>query len=705
MNIGEKEVLTVVLISILVIFLPFGVASQEADEEGATKYVIGEIKLSGNEKVSDQEILAELGLETGDSVTKTELKKRIQAVRDMGYFKAVESDSEVADGEINIGLEFQEYPVLEEVKFEGVSLLGQNKLKKLLKDAGVKKGEVINKTELNEGLNKITNKYEEKGYPFVTTGNVQISSSLVIEVIEGELASLRVEGLETVPEEVALGMINVPKGKPVKLDALRESYQDLRNSIYFTSVDLVPARGYAKMDIILRWELSERRVIDQSIQAESISLEGNTVFPDRELERLVGKLPEGEVSNYDLLDALQPVYDRYADRGYSFVDFSLDGVKDGVAVVKVSEGRVSVLTIKGNTNTKRKVITNKLLISEGDLYNKNLLVDSRRRLLNLDYFSEVTPTPERTSEGVRVVITVSEKGKLNSINGGLTWSDSGLGGKIQLSTKNLFGLGQDLSLNLKRKFSLDAKFGGDLTWKNSYYPSGFNFTKLSLYRNIGSSRGVKASFGYPLSGNLSLNMGYNADWILGDDDSGNQLTHILSADLIYDDRNNPLFPTAGTRRSLKVEKAGDFAPGLSFTQFTFTGSYFQELPNLDIAGEKKQTLGFNLQLGLGMDTPENYQQEFGGKNSIRGLSKGQARNYGFLNGEYRLQLIPGSLYLTSFFDSGLDLGSGEAYDFRATAGLEVNLLLFGRLRIGAGWPISEELDYVPNFYFAMGQMF
>ncbi|MFB6290733.1 MAG: outer membrane protein assembly factor [Candidatus Bipolaricaulia bacterium] len=692
-----------VVLALLILLVSLGSVVRGQNEGSETTYVVREIEISGNEEIADKKVLKELGLKKGDSISRSKLEKKVTNVRNMGVFKDVESDINVTNGEVSLTLKLTEYPVLEKYKFEGVTLLNTRKLKKALRKAGIKKGEVINQKELNKGLKDISKVYKKKGYPFVSAREINIGSTLTIEVIEGKLASVSVEGLETVPSEVALGMIEVEKGKPVKLRALQKSYQELQNSVYFKSVELVPARGYSKSDIILRWKLTERKVMENPAEASELELEGNTLYSDKKLRKLIREVPEGQVSNYDLLKILAPVYNKYLTNGYRFVDFSVNRVENSTIFLEIFEGKITELAVKGNEKTARKVITNKILLSEGDVFNSNLMKDSRRRLLNLGYFSKVEPKPVKSSKGVKLTFTVKEKTRLNSANGGLTWSGNGLAGKLRLSTKNIFGLGQDISLNLNRKFSLDAKFGGSLDWKNVYYPSGFNFTKLSLYRNVGSNQGVKASFGYPLTGNLSLNMGYNADWILGDSSEGS-LTHILSADLVYDDRNNPMFPTDGSRRSLKLEKAGDFAPGLSFTQLTFKGSYFEGLPSLNIAGEKKQVFGFNLQLGLGMEAPQNYQSKFGGKNSIRGTRPDVASNYGFFNSEYRLQLLPGSLYLSSFVDSGVKFGT-EKYDFKTSAGLEINLQIFGHLRIGAAWELSKDISYVPSFYFSMGPMF
>ena len=180
----KEKVSIFVVLSLLIFLLTFGFSAGGQNEEGQTTYVVGEIVLLGNEETEDKEILKELDLEEGDSVSEGDLEEKISAVRDMGLFESVESSTELSDGKLNLELELTEYPVLKKYEFTGVNLINKGKLKKALKNSGIKKGEVINKNELNEGLKGIQEEYEKKGYPFVSIGNINIDATLSVEVID-----------------------------------------------------------------------------------------------------------------------------------------------------------------------------------------------------------------------------------------------------------------------------------------------------------------------------------------------------------------------------------------------------------------------------------------------------------------------------------------------------------------------------------------
>ncbi|MEF8799175.1 MAG: POTRA domain-containing protein, partial [Candidatus Bipolaricaulota bacterium] len=72
MNINRKSALIVVL-SVLVLSTSFMLVLGQEEGEGETTYVLGEIQFLGNENISDQEILKQLELNEGDSVSQADL--------------------------------------------------------------------------------------------------------------------------------------------------------------------------------------------------------------------------------------------------------------------------------------------------------------------------------------------------------------------------------------------------------------------------------------------------------------------------------------------------------------------------------------------------------------------------------------------------------------------------------------------------------
>lgn len=703
--------LAVVLSLFTVIFLA-GTTPMAQETQPEETFIVKEIIISGNTEISEEEILNTLELKTDQETTKAEAENRLTAVKDMGVLKNVDTDLKTSDGQLTLEIEVQEYPVVKEIEFIGTSSLGDQKLKDILSKAGIKTGEPVDRNKVEQGIEDIVKEYEESGYPFVTAGDIDIGETLTVEIIEGKLSSLRIEGLKTVPEEVAINLVEIPKGEVIRLFDLQMTYVNLRGSPYFSNVEVAPARGYKQSDIILRWQLEERTLLEEEREGRRVEIDGNKVFSDGALQDLIRPLPSGKVNNYELLKALKPVYEKYVTSGYVYADLSLTGVENGTFKVEVTEGDIESINIKGNDRTSQKVITNKLNFSVGDPYNSDEAQNSRRRILDLGYFNEVNVEPAKTDEGLVLDLNIKEKTRLNSLNGGLTWSGGGLAGKLTVSTKNLFGIGQDVTLNINRGFSLDSKLGGSLDWKNVYYPSQFNFTKVSLYRDLesefGSSlsrQGVKASFGFPFTGNLSLNMGYRAEWVSEGDDTDGSLTNIVNSDLVFDDRNNPNFPTSGSRGVLTIEKAGDFAPGVSFTKFKGEWRQYFELPKVNLIEDNTQVIALRSLSEVGFGVPLEYKSYVGGHSTLRGYGGFHTTNYSILNSEYRLELLENDFYITSFVDAGIVLDDIDDPDVLSSAGLELNLQMFGHLRIGAAWALEEDFEWFPTLYFGIGPIF
>ncbi len=305
---------------------------------------------------------------------------------------------------------------------------------------------------------------------------------------------------------------------------------------------------------------------------------------------------------------------------------------------------------------------------------------------------------------------VEERKRLSSIKGSASWSEGNIVGSVTLSQKNLFGSGQNFSLDFKRGFSRTSGLDLSVGWKNHAYPYRYDYTNVKLYRNVDKTEdsattktGFDLSLSYPLTRNLSISMGFNHEYV--DESSGpGYNSNVISTGLTHDNRDNPMFPTFGGKRTFEVSKAGDFAPGLEFNIFNLSISQFFPLPEI---GKNKQAIALRFDSSASFYTPESKRPRFGGAGSLRGFDPERAPSYALLNTEYRAQVLPGSLYLTTFVDTGLgyELGKGPVTGLKSSFGLEANLRMFGHIRLGAAWPLKTDTSWIPEFYFSMGPAF
>lgn len=179
--------------------------AQTEKSDGGREVV--EIVIRGDVNVQEERIRKEINFSSGDKVTGKQIKKNVERIENMGLFQEVSVETISKEEGIAVRYNVVENPLVSDIVFEGNQLLDSEKLKKVLNEAGVEAGEVLNTSELNKGIKKLTEKYKEKGYPLVTVGNVDVSQDLRITIVEGRLKQMNVKGLVSVPKKVAFGMI------------------------------------------------------------------------------------------------------------------------------------------------------------------------------------------------------------------------------------------------------------------------------------------------------------------------------------------------------------------------------------------------------------------------------------------------------------------------------------------------------------------
>jgi outer membrane protein insertion porin family len=110
--------------------------------------------------------------------------------------------------------------------------------------------------------------------------------------------------------------------------------------------------------------------------------------------------------------------------------------------------RIGQIFITGNVRTRDNVIRREIQIYEGDLFNAKRIDDSLSRLKKLDYFETVdivpVDTPEKDVVDLNVKVKEKQTGQL-SVGGGYS-SEDGLFATGQISQRNLFGKGESIVL-------------------------------------------------------------------------------------------------------------------------------------------------------------------------------------------------------------------------------------------------------------------
>ncbi len=339
---------------------------------------------------------------------------------------------------------------------------------------------------------------------------------------------------------------------------------------------------------------------------EELRIAGNRAFPTAAIEPVVrqgqeeaeaGTLPPFNQTAF--FDSRADLGDMYRNSGYLRAQFSPDverlppaeegGPPRVRAVLQIREGQPSYIhevSIEGNTYTHDRVIRNRLFIYPGDVYSQDRLIRSFQAIQGLGFFEPLPPDEavdirERPDGDIDITLRVKEK-QTGTLNFGVTASGfSGLAGFIGYEQPNLFGLAktgrfrwifgsrqQDIDLSYSDPEIFGSIYSGTITLRNSRD----QFTGFSLGDR--RQRGGLVEFGLPLFGLRSTRafIGYSLfnDRVRGLDTAGvvgqrfslfTGTRSAVSFRLVQDSRNNPVFPTAGSRNSLSIRHTGGILGG------------------------------------------------------------------------------------------------------------------------------------------------
>ena len=698
---------------------------------------VSAIEVEGTIEVRDRDVLRAIGFNVGDEVSESDLRTASQAVFDLGWFGEVAPEVG-EDGAITFHV--VENPVVREIVITGnthrkwYSMFGvrlfslpsvpTSKVLQILRQEDVKKRTVLNRVGLETALKNVIAEYNDRGYVLVAIGDVELGETLRIEIVEAHVAANTIAGLDTVPEHVAEELIDLPLGELLQRVDIQAVLSRIGESVYFADVEVVPQPGPERDSVILQWNFEERSLIDEPVRIDGIVLDGITRYEEETVYALLGEISAEPVDNYGLLWILEDTYRLYSDAGYMMVRFTSEGTVDGKLRVRVDEGRISEIVLDGTTHTKDYVILRKLAVEEGQILNRADYLVTYQNLTSLGYFNSVDLVPEWVDDGVRLTVTVSEKENLGGFEGSVALDSrtGGLVGELKLREKNLLGTGQDVSLSYSRGLVGEDE-PNEVTWNLAYtsvaFFPGFDRVGLNLYRTaevIPESReapltvtyGVTTSVAYPVADYVNLGMSYmhEEERSVAAGETNWTPTDSVTMALSYDDVSDIYFPNDGTRRSVSLEKAGGFSAGREYFNLGLNWVQFSPV-DLPLFGDLREAIGLRFKVGWGDSRlPRSKYYELGGSQSVRGMNTFSVPRVFLANVEYRLEVVEGTLYVTTFCDTGISLDAVRLDAILSTAGLEFGVSAAGIfVRFDLAWPVSSDWSWVPHFEIGFDRMF
>ncbi len=591
----------------------------ESEAERAQGLPILRIQVAGNRRVSEEDVISYLRERPGQAFSAPALTQDVRELYASGFFDDIEVDLDRRDAGVVLRFLVRERPSIAAVEFEGNEQIEKDELVEAVE---VKSSTVLSQPAVRRSIQKIRDMYAEKGYFLAEASSEivpQKNNEVLVRfrVQEHQQVSVRritFIGNDHIPSEELrslmytgnAGFFAFGSGGPFRQDAFERDVAVISSLYYdrgFLSVSvntprvmLTPDKGGIEVSLTIdegpRYKIRQLRVYERGADGR----EAEPIDGRRNLRMMVRANPGDYFNRAALLEDLQTIRTLYRDHGYANADAApqtnVDPETNEVDVmVPVERGPLvhfNRIEVRGNSKTRDKVIRREMEIAEGDVFSESGLERSRRRITALGYFERVDLSTEQgaTPDRMNVYVEVSEKPTGTFQVGAGFSSLENFIATAQIQQANLFGNGQ--SLSVQAQFSGIRRLADVRLFEPYLLDSKFSlnvdvYSQLRIYTDFSqTSTGGSLTVGYPLiEPELQATLAYTGELdrvstqvsqtflSTGSPVSVFQqlplanlfndgITSSIRPGLVYDTRDNRLFPTSGIYLSGSTELAASY---------------------------------------------------------------------------------------------------------------------------------------------------
>jgi outer membrane protein insertion porin family len=480
------------------------------------RVAVGGIEIEGNRRVTDDQILAQVGFQVGDTVTASDVDRAMRRLVAMGQFSDVDvfALSDEANPDLPATLRFVvvEHPLIAAIEFRGL----ENVRASVIRDTvGLRVGRPYEPRRAAEAEAMAQQLLAERGFRVRSIGHRlepmpdRIEEyRLVFDVEEGTRVAISDIGF--------VGNDNFSDARLRRvLDTKREGFfwlrsgtfdearlrDDLRGSLpqFYAShgfIDFAVVGDSLEVDN----ETGKARLIIQlnegpQYRLAEFDVRGARRFASDDLRRYFEERRSGLLGGFGLggsrdrgtqpgevfdavafQEATQDVQRLYNNQGYLYaqifpvverVPTEPGGTPMVRATWEIEEGNpasIRRVEVAGNTFTHESVIRNQIMVLPGDVYSEEMLIASYRRISGMGFFEtpmpmpQIDPDPETGDVDVTFIVEEKQTGSVGfgtSLGGAM-----GLMGFLSYDQPNLFG---------------QAK-SGHLRWEFGRYSNNFELS-------------------------------------------------------------------------------------------------------------------------------------------------------------------------------------------------------------------------------------
>ncbi len=286
-----------------VIFLVLASVSAGAYESNV---VVG-FKVEGNRLIEEKIILLNLGMKVGDTLSPQAVQEDIARIGEMGFFSYVGAEIRPSENGREVVFKVEENAIIGEIDLKGVTKVSTDLLKSAMES---KIGSVFNSKLLTQDIQNVNETLGREGFLFSKVSDAYVQdqgSKINIEITEGVLAEVRIEGLKKTKEKVVRRELSVKPGEIYDNRKIVRDLQRLYNLGFFEEVRRDHLPGKTPEEVVLVIHVVEQKTGRAGVGAGYSSLNGLVGFVNLsqnnfqgEGKRVYMKTEFGGIQNYEL---------------------------------------------------------------------------------------------------------------------------------------------------------------------------------------------------------------------------------------------------------------------------------------------------------------------------------------------------------------------------------------------------------------------
>lgn len=603
------------------------------------------------------------GLKVGDKLTGQSSHKAIVNLFKQGYFE----DIVIEENDGNVVVKVKEKPSITRVDIKGVVTNDQKAISSLIT---IKPGQMYDDLSVKRAKESIRQFYEAKGYfdTVVDAQTKQVNENdnalhLILTVNRGEniiinkvnLVGANVLDYSDIEPAVAnkerefMGWLWGRNDGKMRIFDLAQDPNRIQDEYYkkgYLDAQISGPYLNAYMDNYtadLTYYVSEGK----PYKVDKISIDIPNYLGINKDELLSSlKLQAGDRLNSAWIRRdMEKMENLIADKGYAFVKVVPQTQKDeenqlvsiNYEINPSDKVYIRNVIISGNDRTIDKVIRRELYITEGNLYSRTDLTDSKNALRRTGYFEEVDIKENRVGKNEIDLEVVVQETTTGSITGGIGYETSGgLLLNAGISDTNIFGTGlkgafnidkskDELSGNIKltnpRIFDSEYSLGGSI-FADNYKRGNYDERNIGFSTTLGRKIGRYTEIYLTYLLESSRIRGLDPYYQKAGYQNGKNIKSALIPGISFNNTDDFYLPRTGIITGLNLEYAGAGGDMKFLKSSVYLNAYqgLADYIDYDLILRYKSNFGYIWDWEKGpKNLPINEKLNLGGIRSIRGF--------------------------------------------------------------------------------------